>query len=67
MKIALFRYVAERVTTLHEFTMIAAVPDGALLQRISEDDYLKKLPSRRASQKGSAGGFIVSRQFSCPR
>jgi len=28
MKIALFRYVAERVTTLHQFTMIAAVPEG---------------------------------------
>jgi len=38
MKIALFRYVAERVTTLHQFTMIAAVPDGTPPQQISDED-----------------------------
>ena len=41
MKIALFRYVAERVTTLHLVTMIAAVLHGAPPRQISDDDYLK--------------------------
>jgi len=46
VKTALFRYVVEIVPNLHEFTMIAAVPDGAFPQRISDEDSVKNsLPS----------------------